>query len=280
MSGRGTMTSSTGVSEKSKTLSIICCSSGSSTPARSPWRSSMRSSISLCDASSSFVVGMPSIRMTSCASQSRNPMNQAKTKKKTPISGATARATFSARGNVYDFGTISPITTCRIEMTTNAMPTDSAVAVPVRDAAERALQHTRHGGLTQRAQCDRRERDPELHRGDEMRGVGNDLAHGARTAIALAGELVEPRVAHRYERVLGRDEERVPEDEEGDEGELDGGHDAHRRSFRTRSGTRSEPPSVRTTRVICLPGCGAASSATPGHCSNVIDRSGSRMTGA
>ncbi len=131
MSGRGTMTSSTGVSEKSKTLSIISCSSGSSTPLRSPWRRSIRSSTSLWAPSISSVVRMPSMRMTSWASQSRNVMNQLNVKKKTRIGTATASATGSARGSVYDFGTISPITTCRIEIARNATITETAVATPL-----------------------------------------------------------------------------------------------------------------------------------------------------
>ncbi len=142
MSGRGTMTFSTGVSKKSKTLSIICCSSGSSTPARSLWRSSMRSSTSLWEPSSSSVGVMPSMRMTSCASQSRNVMNQLKTTKKTRIGTATASATDSARGSVYDFGTISPITTCRIVIRTNAAITEIAVETPP-DTPPTALSSTR-----------------------------------------------------------------------------------------------------------------------------------------
>ena len=69
-------------------------------------------------------------------------MNQAKTKKKTPISGATASATCSARGSVYDFGTISPSTTCRIEMKRNATATDTAEAAQV-ETLPKTLSSTR-----------------------------------------------------------------------------------------------------------------------------------------
>jgi hypothetical protein len=89
-----------GCLKKSKTLSIISCSSASSTPARSPWRSSMRSSTSLWEASSWLIVGIPRMRMTRSVSQSRNAMNQPKTRKKTPIGGASRSATRSARGSV------------------------------------------------------------------------------------------------------------------------------------------------------------------------------------
>ena len=257
-------------------MSIICCSSGSSTPARSLWRSSMRSSTSLCEPSSSSVGVMPSMRMTSCASQSRNVMNQLKTTKKTRIGTATASATASARGSVYDFGTISPITTCRIVIRTNATTTESGRRDAAGDASHRALEHSRHGRLAERAQRQRRERDAELHRRDEVRRVGDDLPHRARPAAPLGDELVEPRVPHGDERVLRSDEERVPEHADDDEQELDRGEQTHARAFRARAGRLGGSSSVGATSVTCLPGCGATSRAAPGACSNVIDRRSSK----
>ena len=259
MSGRGTMTSSTGVSEKSKTLSIICCSSGSSTPARSPWRSSMRSSTSLCEASSSLIVSMPSMRMTRSASQSRNEMNHPKMKKNTAIRGATASATCSARGSVYDFGTISPITTCRIEMKNSASATDTT-ADAQNDTCPKRLSSTRRDrGLAECAERDRRERDAELEGRDEARGIRDDPAHRARPAVALRHELVEACVAHRDERVLRRDEERVPEDAEADQDEPDHRPRGHRRALRAGRCRLGGSSSLGATSVICLPECGAAS---------------------
>ncbi len=170
--------------------------------------------------------------MTSWASQSRNVMNQLNVKKKTRIGTATASATGSARGSVYDFGTISPITTCRIEITRNATTTDAAVATPPETPPTALSMHARDGGLAECAEGQRRERDAELHRGDEVRRVADDLAHRARAPAALADELVETRVPHRHERVLGRHEERVPEHAEDDQDELECGHGAHRATAR------------------------------------------------
>ena len=63
-------------------------------------------------------------------------------------------------------------------------------------------------------------------------------------------ELVQTRVPHRDERVLGRDEERVPEHADDDQHELECGDRAH---------LRAPCPSARTsahaaTLFICLPG--------------------------
>jgi hypothetical protein len=70
--------------------------------------------------------------------------------------------------------------------------------------------------LAQCADRQRGQRDPELHRRDEMRWVAGDLHHGASRATALVGELLHPRPAHGDERVLARDEERVQQDEGSD----------------------------------------------------------------
>ena len=144
MSGRGTITSSTGVSEKSKTLSIISCSSGSSTPRARPGAAACAARPRCAAPSSSSVVLMPSRRMTSCASQSRNVMNQLNVKKNDADRQAPPPAPRgSARGSVYDFGTISPITTCRIEITRTRRPPMTAVATPARHAADRGCSSTR-----------------------------------------------------------------------------------------------------------------------------------------
>ena len=164
-------------------------------------------------------------------------MNQPKTKKKTPISGATASATCSARGSVYDFGTISPITTCRIEMKNEReRDRDDGRRAQIETLPKTLSSTLRDRRLAERAERDRRERDAELEGRDEARRVRDDLAHRARAAVALGSELVEARVAHRDERVLRRDEERVPEHAEGDQDELDRRQD---RSSAHLSGTPS-----------------------------------------
>src|SRR5579862_6992277 len=68
------------------------------------------------------------------------------------------------------------------------------------------------------------DRDAELHCGDEPRRVARDAPHRARAAVALVLELEDARAARRDEAVLGRDEERVQEDEarEGDKLEREG----------------------------------------------------------
>ena len=78
--------------------------------------------------------------------------------------------------------------------------------------AEQVRQHL----LADRADRERCERDAELHRGDEMRRVAGDLHHRAGGAAPLVDELLQPRAAHGDERVLGRDEEAVQQDQNGD----------------------------------------------------------------
>ena len=75
--------------------------------------------------------------------------------------------------------------------------------------------------LADGADGERGERDAELHRGDEVRRVARDLHHGARGAAPFVGELLQPRPAHGDERVLGRDEEAVQQDQSGDAEKLE-----------------------------------------------------------
>ena len=157
-------------------------------------------------------------------------MNQPKPKKKTPISGATASATCSARGSVYDFGTISPITTCRIEIKMNASATDTADAAQV-ETLPKTLSSTRAtAGSPSAPSAIEESVMPSWKAAMKREGSATIFAHRARAPVALGDELVEARVAHRHERVLRRDEERVPEHAEDDQDELDRGHDAHGRA--------------------------------------------------
>ena len=154
-------------------------------------------------------------------------MNGPNTTKNTRTGRDTARATRSARGSVYDFGMISPITTCRIEITTNARTDRDRRGDTGRHVAEELLEQSRDRRLADGAESQRADRDPELHRGDEVRWVGDDLAHDARALVALPDQLVQPRVTHRDERVLRGHEERVPQDYDDDRAELERGGDAH-----------------------------------------------------
>ena len=58
--------------------------------------------------------------------------------------------------------------------------------------------------------------DAELHRRDEARRVGDDPQHGAGPAVAFLRELLDPRPARGDERVLGRDEVAVQQDQRRD----------------------------------------------------------------
>ena len=197
---------------------------------------------------------MPSMRMTSWASQSRNVMNQLKVKKKTRIGTATASATGSARGSVYDFGTISPITTCRIEITRNATITETAVATPL-ETPPTALSITRAtAGSPSAPSASDESVMPSCMAEMKCEGSLTILRTVRARRLPSLDELVEARVPHRDEGVLGRDEERVPEHAEDDQHELESSHGAHARAPRPR-----RCPSTQTaTRFICLPGGGAA----------------------
>ncbi len=96
-----------------------------------------------------------------------------------------------------------------------------------RHVTEEILEQPRHRRLADGAESQRADRDAELHRGDEVRRVGDDLAHDACALVALPDQLVEARVTHRDERVLRGHEERVPQDYDDDRAELERGGDAH-----------------------------------------------------
>ena len=53
-------------------------------------------------------------------------------------------------------------------------------------------------------------------------GIVSQSHHSAGAPVALLGELGHARLAHRHERVLGRDEEPVQQDENGDGEKLEG----------------------------------------------------------
>ncbi len=74
--------------------------------------------------------------------------------------------------------------------------------------------------LAERTDGQRGERDAELHRGDEARRVARDPQHVARAPVALMVQLDDPRAPGRDEAVLGRDEERVEQDQDCNADEL------------------------------------------------------------
>jgi hypothetical protein len=83
------------------------------------------------------------------------------------------------------------------------------------------IECVRERGLAQGADAQRGERDAELHRGDEAAGVAGDPQHVARAAVPLMVQLDDPRPARGHEPVLGRDEERVEENQDPDADELE-----------------------------------------------------------
>ena len=89
------------------------------------------------------------------------------------------------------------------------------------ERAEPDPEQIRQDLLADRADRERRERDAELHRGDEVRRIARDLHHRARRPAPLVDELLQPGAAHGDERVLGRDEEPVQQDQKGNGEELE-----------------------------------------------------------
>jgi hypothetical protein len=79
--------------------------------------------------------------------------------------------------------------------------------------------------LTHGAEQQRKERNPELNRPDEADRVVHNPQRDPRPQVPLGSELVEPRPARRHERVLGRDEERVPQHDQENRDDLqENGH--------------------------------------------------------
>ena len=101
--------------------------------------------------------------------------------------------------------------------------------------------------LAERTDAERGERDAELHRRDELRRVARDPQHRARAPVALVVELDDPRPPRRDERVLGRDEEGVEQDQDPDADELES--ECHAPTLPGACGTRREVVH-RTKRAV------------------------------
>src|SRR6185437_13747491 len=100
------------------------------------------------------------------------------------------------------------------------------------------------------------------HGGDEARRIGGDPQHRAGSLVALMLELHDPRAPRGDEAVLGRDEERVQEDEARDSEQLEGeGHaPSGARVLGGRSSSKRIAPKYRawahdTNTCSMLPGC-------------------------
>src|SRR4051812_50014614 len=66
-----------------------------------------------------------------------------------------------------------------------------------------------------------RERASELQRRDEVRRIGGDAQHVASPPVALMLQLDDAGPTRGHEAVLGRNEERVQQDENADREELE-----------------------------------------------------------
>jgi hypothetical protein len=75
--------------------------------------------------------------------------------------------------------------------------------------------------LAESADAQRRECDAELHRRDESRWIARDPQDVARPPVALVLEFHDARAAGGDEPVLGRDEEAVQQNQNGDPDELE-----------------------------------------------------------
>ena len=87
-----------------------------------------------------------------------------------------------------------------------------------QDRREHRVEQLGQNRLAEGADAEARERDAELHRGDEAWRARDDLEHVARAPVALLLELDDLRAPRRHEAVLGRDEEPVQQ-HQPDEGE-------------------------------------------------------------
>src|ERR671930_2038609 len=75
--------------------------------------------------------------------------------------------------------------------------------------------------LAEGADAQARERDAELHRGDEPRRVRDEPEDSPRATVPFLRKLFDARPARRHEPVLGRDEERVQENQRRDGEDLE-----------------------------------------------------------
>ncbi len=98
--------------------------------------------------------------------------------------------------------------------------------VEVRDQQEREedgddrrrdrVEDVREDGLAQGTDGQARERDAELHGGDEVVRVGRDAQDRASAPVALVAQLGDARAACGDEPVFGRHEERVQQQQRDD----------------------------------------------------------------
>ena len=128
-SGRGTITSAASLSPKTKTLSIICCSSCSISPSALERERSMRSSASESGSRSAPGGSRPSRCSTASVALRKIQISGAVSAKNARTGADTQSAVPSACPSASPFGTSSPITTWTKVRSRYARMTASKVAM-------------------------------------------------------------------------------------------------------------------------------------------------------
>ncbi len=136
------------------------------------------------------------------------------------IGRATHEAMVSGRVSAMFFGTSSPMTSDRKAMTATTVPS----AMPF--GVGRQLGHHRRDldrqllgnrGAAIGAGQDADQRDPDLHRGEELRGMVRQLQRRRGPLVAIVGALLKADLAGGDHRHLGHREDGVGEDQQQDE---------------------------------------------------------------
>jgi hypothetical protein len=92
-----------------------------------------------------------------------------------------------------------------------------------RDAARHpVVEEARQEGLPQCTQQDPEDGDPDLDGGDEANGLVEQTERRPRPPVAAPRQLLEPGPPRRDERVLGGDEDRIPQNEQENDDDTEG----------------------------------------------------------
>ena len=205
-SGFATITSAASLSPKTKTLSIICCSSSSISPSRVERETSIRSSASE-RTSRSAPAGVD-------AEDAEHGLGGLLEHPDERLRDGEERA--HRRGHPQGRSLrVDERDALRHELAEDDVE-ERQDEVGERDREGRGhprVELLREHVLAESTDGQRGERDAELHRRDEPRRVAGYAQHVARAAVPLMVQLDDPRPPRRHEPVLGRDEERVQQDQ-------------------------------------------------------------------
>ena len=89
-------------------------------------------------------------------------------------------------------------------------------------ARDPVVEVAREQRLAQGTEQDPEHRDPDLDRGDEAHGLVEQPERRPRPAVAALRQLLEAGAPRRHERVLGGDEDRIPQHEQENEDQPEG----------------------------------------------------------